>query len=370
MRSRGLSALMITGHENFTYFTGAREIKNWDFSFLPTLVFLSAREDSDPIIVVRQSMLSTIRNFTHIKEIKTYPYYPERSDAIEPIKEVASALKLDGGKVGTELGYGQRLGITFDFLNKIKTALRGTHFADGSDILWSMRKTKSEREIALIKKSCVVTAAARQKCFDQAREGMTELELSRLFKRLLLQEGADEVAFVCVSSGPFRGYYPTAKRLRRGDTIFIDGGARISGYCCDYNRLATMRSPSKTQFNAYDVSRRTSNLVARALKPFVPISEVAKDGLKACEQSGLEMSIFGPKPEESGFGHGQGINIVEPPEISTLDKTVLEPGMVVSTEVGTVTKEGIFVWEDVHAITKDGSELLSRENEELVTIRG
>ena len=68
-------------------------------------------------------------------------------------------------------------------------------------------------------------------------------------------------------------------------------------------------------------------------------------------------------------GHGQGMLITEPPSVSELDDTVLEPGMVVSSEPYIITDHDVFIWEDVIAIREDGCEILTEgEPTELVTI--
>ena len=65
------------------------------------------------------------------------------------------------------------------------------------------------------------------------------------------------------------------------------------------------------------------------------------------------------------MGHGQGILISEPPSIAPDDHTVLEPGMVISTEPGVRSGPVQFLWEDVHVITEDGHEQLTLETDEL-----
>jgi len=55
--------------------------------------------------------------------------------------------------------------------------------------------------------------------------------------------------------------------------------------------------------------------------------------------------------------------LTEPPSISAVDDTVIEPGFTLSTEPG--FGDGLHIWEDVHLITDDGHEQLSTETEEL-----
>jgi Xaa-Pro aminopeptidase len=55
----------------------------------------------------------------------------------------------------------------------------------------------------------------------------------------------------------------------------------------------------------------------------------------------------------------------EPPSVNPRDHTVLEPGVVVSTEPGIRLGDVSFLWEDVHVITDTGHEQLTLEPAEL-----
>ena len=65
------------------------------------------------------------------------------------------------------------------------------------------------------------------------------------------------------------------------------------------------------------------------------------------------------------MGHGQGMLVTEPPSITPGDDTVLEEGMVISTEPGMRSGDVQFLWEDVHVITSNGHEQLTTEISDL-----
>ena len=98
--------------------------------------------------------------------------------------------------------------------------------------------------------------------------------------------------------------------------------------------------------------------------PGIRCSELHAIAVRAVEASGCE-------PVEPGrlhtgrMGHGQGILITEPPSICAADDTVIEPGMVISTEPGLRLGDVQFQWEDVHVITEDGYEQITLETPEL-----
>ena len=99
------------------------------------------------------------------------------------------------------------------------------------------------------------------------------------------------------------------------------------------------------------------------LKPGLKCSELFKTGIKLLKEAG----VVGDLSQTAGrIGHGQGMMVTEPPSITAHDNTVLEPGLVLSTEPG--LGDGIFIWEDIHVITEDGYEQLSTEPEDLKQI--
>jgi Xaa-Pro aminopeptidase len=57
--------------------------------------------------------------------------------------------------------------------------------------------------------------------------------------------------------------------------------------------------------------------------------------------------------------------LTEPPSITPSDHTVLEAGMVLSTEPRVRSGPLEFQWEDTHLVTEDGHEQLTLETDEL-----
>ena len=93
-----------------------------------------------------------------------------------------------------------------------------------------------------------------------------------------------------------------------------------------------------------------------ALRPGVRCSELHAIATRVVTGAGYEIVPTGR------MGHGQGLCFTEPPSISPDDHTVLEEGMVISTEPEV---EIDMLWEDVHVITADGSDQLTLEPPDL-----
>ena len=70
-------------------------------------------------------------------------------------------------------------------------------FVDAADIVIRLRIVKSREELAYIRRAAEVTSRARQRIFDDGIvSGMTERDVARTMRRLILEEGGDRTSFV------------------------------------------------------------------------------------------------------------------------------------------------------------------------------
>ena len=362
MKSSGLSALLLTEEENFTYFTAVKSLIPWASFTRPSFVIIPA--DHDPVAIVHTAMENQARRKRVIKDVRVYETsedVPFGGSPVDMLVMIFRELELDRTVIGAELGLEQRLGLPYIDFERLKSALPDADFVDASAVLWELRMVKSKEEIRCIRKACNITTVARRKCFDVAKVGMSERQLANLFYRYLIEAGADRPCFAHIVSGTLAQstLMPTNKRLRKGETLLIDGGCYVGDYSCDFDRIARIGRPSKKQLELHKLIGSIARKMAVEYKPGAKVADIARICWKEYERSGMPVTGAGRA------GHGQGMLPTEPPSISQLDSTVLRPGMVVSVEPGLVTDWGVFVWEDVLAITEDGHELLSNESSEL-----
>ncbi len=365
MKTKNLAALLVTGEENFTYFTGSRSSLPW-LSFTRPRFLIIPLEDN-PTVIVHNANHEQTCSESIVKDIRAYETSEELafgSSPLDMLTEIFQDRRLDTAHVGAELGLEQRLGFPCGDFLRLKSNLPGTQFVDASDLLWDLRIVKSKEEINYIRKACQITAKARQMCFETIEQGMTEKQVVSLFFRYMMEAGADKPCFaILVSGGRTKSTNrSTNRRLRRGETVFLDGGCHVGDYTCDFDRLATVGKPSSKQVKLHALVYKTNKKMIAEYKPGVRLSDIAR----ICWREYGKAEV--PITKAGRAGHGQGMLPTEPPSVSELDSTVLRPGMVVSSEPGFNTDLGRFVWEDVLAITRDGHELLSKETHELVSI--
>jgi Xaa-Pro dipeptidase len=240
-------------------------------------------------------------------------------------------------------------------------ALPDVKFVDAAPLLWELRMKKSGEEIALMREAAKITAKARQKTFDLIHAGDTQREIARTFGQMMLRYGADRVAFVHVGTRePVNlTQFHSDKPVARGEMLYLDGGAYLRSHTIDYPRLATIGAASKKQVASHEAIRRVCREMVEVVKPGTNCSEIWRVGHRAIREAGFATFDVGRT------GHGQGMLSTEPPSISSDDKTVLVPGMVLGIEPFTMQGDVPIIWEDVYAVTDDGADRLTLESEEL-----
>jgi len=361
-----LDALFISGEENYTYFTGAKSLTPWQSFTRPVLTLIPLEDE--PVIITHTVLLEDTQKTSNTRDVRAYSSetVPLGTAPVDLLVEIFKERRLSEGVVGAELGYEQRLGLPYDDFIKLKNRLSNVRFVDASPLLWRLRITKSPQEVSCIRRACTITGTARQRCFSEVKAGMTEREVANLFFRHMLEEGAERPGFAHIVSGNLSEstLRPTDKPLKKGETVYLDGGCYVHDYTCDFCRIATVGEPSSTQTKLHRILCGINSEMMELFVPGTKTSEIARVCRKELGKRGFQI-------ESSGrVGHGQGMLITEPPSISELDETILEPGMVVSSEPHLTIRDGFFTWEDVIAIVEDGYEILTEnETSDLITIK-
>ena len=366
MAARGIDALLISGEENFQYFAGTSSTIGLHYSLTRPQLFILPLEN-EPVIVTQ--FVESIVLSCYVTDMRRYEgviKFPH-DIVLKTLKDAG----LRHNRVGAELGREQRMGMPVGAYLDLVKALPQTEFVDAADIIIQLRMVKSPEEVAYIRKAAEITARARQRLYDSViRPGITERQAVRALRRLILEEGGDRTSFCHIqNSRPgHMNQFHYDRPLERGMIIGMDAGAYYGMYTVDYPRFAVLGKPTAEQERVHEAVKYVSRKMAEALRPGLSCAEIHRVGAEACKDVDVELDDMHKRP---GFrmGHGQGMLFTEPPSISEDDQTVLEPGMVLSTEPGLSggkQRDKVeYLWEDVHVVTEDGHEQLTLETDEL-----
>ena len=351
MEKERLDALFITEPLNYNYFGGASP----SFSYARWTIVVFPK-DGKPTLIAHQFVEESTRRETWIENIKIYKSLAEAP--MDEIKQVFKEHGLTKGKVGTELGYEQRYGMSYNDFLKLKKTLPQVKFVDASSTFWKLRMIKSEAEAALLRKSCEVTSQAYEECFETIEEGMTEKEVEKTFLSAMANRGATR-PWCFINSSPINypviSGAPTIQKLKKGNTVWIDGGCNYGGYWSDFCRVGSVGKASEKQRKMHETTLKLTHLCIDMIKPRVKVAEIAKVCEKEAKKMGVELTFRAGR-----YGHGIGLMLTEPPHIATYDRTVLEPGMTITIEPGFVTNYGVFQNEENILVTQKGHEILSK----------
>lgn len=195
-----------------------------------------------------------------------------------------------------------------------------------------LRQLKDECELSAIRQACRITGDAFERILGSIREGMTEKEIALQLEWDMLSHGADGIAFSTIVAAGANGSLPHAipgeYRVRKGDMITMDFGAKCGGYCADMTRTIAFGQPSDEMHHVYEVvleAQKRSQAAVMAGKVCESIDTIARDYIN---QNGYE-GRFG-----HGLGHSLGIDIHESPRLSQNCSDVLQVNQLVTVEPG------------------------------------
>ncbi len=228
------------------------------------------------------------------------------------------------------------------------------------DMVERLRIIKDDAEIDKIEKSIRLTEKALQTAWADLAPGKTEKEMAWLIEKTIREGGGQAVSFPpIVATGPNAALphaVPTDRRIGRGETVILDLGSKLDGYCSDMTRTWVSGAPGPKVVEIYKAVRQ-AQLAAqdkiRAGIDSVTVDSAARDLIRDAGYG----DNFG-----HGLGHGVGLAVHEKPGLRKVEPTLLEENMVVTVEPGIYLPGfGGVRLENMVRVTKTGCELLTRE---------
>jgi Xaa-Pro aminopeptidase len=362
-RAEGLDGVLLSAESNIDYFSGFQHHAPWSLFARPFFEVVSA--DGRAALITHTFLQGEMERMAAVRDIRTHT---KSGDA--PIGLVADTLRdlgIRSGRVGTELGYEQRLGMSYRDFVELGRAVPEIEFVDCAPLLWSLRLKKSPAEAALMRRACEVTALAFAACFGAVRAGMTEREVCRVAVETMVHHGADRPGFILVASGPenYRclSRKPTDRSLQPGDMLWIDMGAVYEGYWSDFCRAGVVGGPSREQTRVQQTILEVNDACLAAVKIGEPVKRVAEAADAAFERLGMDVRVGAGR-----IGHGMGLMSTEPPHVARYEETIMDEGLVITIEPRILTSFGVFNCEEVFVVTRHGPELLTTAPRELTAL--
>ncbi len=223
----------------------------------------------------------------------------------------------------------------------------------------SLRAVKSEEEKEKMRIASLNNDRVMAKVRELIQIGKSEKQLEKE-----IREAFKEIAKSEPSFGTIVAYQehcadphamPSDKILEEGMSVIVDMGCIYEGYCSDMTRTFFVnKNPIK---EIYHTVLKANLAGIAAVKPGARFLDVDRAARKVIEDAGYGDCFI------HRLGHGIGLEVHEPFDVSATNDAVIEEGMCFSIEPGIYIegKVGVRI-EDLVLVTKDGCEVLNHDS--------
>jgi len=363
MGKRNLDALMILNNDDRTYFFGCGKPYRYGYPNTGVIpregptTLVSNAEDRD--VVNMQGYAQRNIGYRGDSNAPT----PTAPDPVKLIAEVMEDLDLANKTIGMEFGkFMWWDGFTMNEWEQFNKELPEAKFVDATDLIWEMRMIKSDWEIEVMRHLYKVTCKGYLQIIHNARPGVNEKELFYDALKIWIDEGIiDSTNYkmsVINAVQPYRD-----RILKEGDWILLDGGPSYKGYFADIQRMIHIGEPGKEGRRMGSWAYKGQQAVEAILKPGTAAGDIWMAGISTVAEGDPDVwRKVRSRKFPSWVGHGEGLNLHEPPYLVEGSDDVLKERMVIAVEVPSFFEKRLAnMPEDAYLITKDGYEKLTAD---------
>ncbi len=250
----------------------------------------------------------------------------------------------------------------------LKRAQPDLRIVDGEAAISGLRMIKTPEDIDALKAAIAISERALARTLESVRLGQTETEIEQVLIQSLFAEGAEDLAFppiVAAGDGSARPHAHARPdyRVKAGDALLLDFGARKHGFAADITRTVFLDHASDEAHDVYDTVLRAN------LKGF----EVTRAGVTAHDIDDAVIGVLESSPYADRIrtktGHGLGRDVHEAPYIMRGNPLPLPAGTVYTNEPGLyeIDNFGVRIEDDV-LVTESGGTSLTTFPKELTIL--
>ena len=259
---------------------------------------------------------------------------------------------------------------------------------DVRKLLDEMRLYKSEAEVAVMRRSANIAAAAHQRAMQFTRPGMMEYEIEAEFLHEFYRHGSQAPAYTSIVAGGANActlhYNANDAKLRDGDLLLIDAGCELDGYASDITRTFPVSGKfSAPQKDLYELVLASQAAAINKVAPNSHWNAPHEAALDVLIRGFIDLGLCKGSPDEvlekgsyrqfymHRTGHWLGLDVHDAGEYKNQqgEWRMLEPGMTLTVEPGCYVRpaEGVpeHFWnigiriEDDVLVTPEGCEVLT-----------
>ncbi len=342
LRARKLDAMLVTCPENRCYLSG--------FSAQD----MGMQESAGALfITLNENILLTDGRYRIQAEQEAPGWRVEiyRKGLARLLKTLAMEISVK--KTGYEPAF-----LTCAEMKRLRHHLEDVEFVELPPKIEAMRAIKHDAEIESIKSAVKVAEEVFNNIWETLRPGCTEKAVAWEIMRQLSEKSQGPSFPPIVASGPNAALphaVPSDRIIQDNETVIIDMGAVVNGYCSDMTRtIITGNSPSEEVRRVYMTVKKAQ----------VEAQAGIKAGITGREADAIARNVI----REAGFGryfvhslgHGVGLAVHEAPSLSPRARKKLRGGMVLTVEPGIYIEGSCGVrLENMGIVGEDGIHVLN-----------
>lgn len=243
-----------------------------------------------------------------------------------------------------------------------------TKVADFRLELARIRAIKQLVEIAVMQSAIDLTTKSFADVYKNLSTYRHEYEIEAQFSYDFRRAGAQGHAYDPIVAAGANActlhYTQNDDRLKKGDLLLIDIGARVNNYAADITRTYAIGKPTKRQQAVHEAVRIAQRQIIDIIEPGLLVEEYYKNVDTIMQTAMVEAGVISDSSDDAyrkyfphSISHGLGLDVHD-----ALGKPrTLLPGMVITVEPGIyIPEEGIGVRiEDDVLVTENGHKNLS-----------
>jgi Xaa-Pro dipeptidase len=282
--------------------------------------------------------------------------FDDSDDSVAALAEFAAP-----GLLGVDKAWASR------FLLSLMEKRPDVRPVNGSAPVDEARMLKDAEEIAALRESSHMNDHVTGMLRKSLIEGETELDAARRYGELGAKEGASGLGFeplICFGPSCAEPHHATGlARLKKGNAVILDVGLNVNHALSDMTRTVFFGSATDEERKVYEIVLSANAAGKAAVRPGIKLSDIDRAARSVIEQAGYGENFL------HRTGHGLGLEVHEPPDVSAVSPTVAQPGMVFSIEPGVYLpgKFGVRI-EDLVLVTEDGCEVLNELDRDFLIV--
>lgn len=223
--------------------------------------------------------------------------------------------------------------ITYQEYQDLKRKLSHLHLELTLSLVESLRLYKEASEIENIQKAVLITDQAWKYIQSRIKPGQTELEIAFDLETYMRSHGADDIAWrpliVAGGKNSANPHHITSQyKIKNGDLVLIDMGAKVNGYISDLTRIFFTTKPTPKQQKVYQAVLEANQKSESIIKLGIDTNTIDQSARKALTKYGFPENNQYPH----NLGHGIGLEIHEKPSLGMYTMDKIENGMVFTIE--------------------------------------